>query len=389
MSKVMFFGYATPLELFEKDQSFSSNNYRQTFNFSHAFLNFLLQKELDVVNVAFSPVIIKINRLIRCFRFSPANVLMIEPIRFIYFFVKSIYKLCLNRPSLVFVHGLYLPVLVAVIVYSFFSQVDKRIILTDKVNLGDHPSISGYFRLVNNSLIRFFVSFFDSSVSLTKPLSDLYLPNKGSFVFPGFFPTHIFDQRIHNFQENIRSKLGRLGFDEFRVYRFFGIKNIHLVYSGGLEKAYGVLDFYSIFKKLAPKNVILSICGSGPLEKFFTHESSINPNFYFLGQLNGCDLFSLYENTTAFVNPRPVDLELTSYSSPSKIFEYACFDKPIMTTKLPGLETHIPDFLVFFDDDLDFTKFLNNVNHYVNRRNIDNLTSINKLYAGIDFPNLN
>ncbi len=140
-------------------------------------------------------------------------------------------------------------------------------------------------------------------------------------------------------------------------------KNQVIMYAGALRVQYGLKNLVEGFMTYKNDNARLWIFGagdySGELERF----SQIDNRIVFGGEI---PLKKAVENeieATVLVNARPVGMEFTKYSFPSKNMEYMVSGTPILTTKLPGMPQEYYDYIYTIDGDTadDVTKALEKV----------------------------
>ena len=351
MRNFIFLGFACSEEEFENSQKYQKVNFRQTYNFSHALLAFIRSKGYKVINDSYVPGQHSWKNFInRNCNDEHSNIyssfLFLKEILIVFNVTKNIFRF---KPTSIFVHGLYVPFLLPCALMKVFFKYSLTIVLTDKVNLSSKKPINLFLRKLNQSLIFFLLKSFQSSISLSRGLSDIYLPNKPSLIVPGFIPSELLSKNEYN--QSIM--------DEKR--------KINITYSGALEQSYGILDFYKAFKLSSNNEIVLNVCGSGALNAFFLEESKVNDHLSYYGFLDREELDSLYKKTDVFINPRKIDNELVFFSSPSKIFEYLCFNKPVYTTNLPTIEDPFSKLFYFFNGDTvsDYVEFLDSLDKHL------------------------
>lgn len=113
------------------------------------------------------------------------------------------------------------------------------------------------------------------------------------------------------------------------------------LFAGTLNKYNCIYELITLFKNNPSLN--LRICGTGPLQQDVIYASSNSPNIEYLGNLNNQELENLYDKTDCFVCFRKTDNLINSISFPSKIVEYARYDKPIFINLFsPELDKYCP-----------------------------------------------
>lgn len=118
-----------------------------------------------------------------------------------------------------------------------------------------------------------------------------------------------------------------------------------ILYTGTLDRRYGILDLLKAFTIISKDNYRLWICGEGEgkknVERFAEKDSRIN----YFGQIPTEKVLELQKRATILVNPRKNDSEYTKYSFPSKTMEYLASGTPTVMYKLDGVpEEYYPYF---------------------------------------------
>ncbi|MFC4354211.1 glycosyltransferase [Chryseomicrobium palamuruense] len=122
-----------------------------------------------------------------------------------------------------------------------------------------------------------------------------------------------------------------------------GIKTV--LYSGGLNEKYGVVDLVKAFEKLPANNYRLIICGSGEAEEVIRRACKRDKRIIFKGLLKRDEVLQLQKSSTILVNPRPNNEEYTKYSFPSKIMEYMSSGTPVIAFMLDGMPKEYGDYI--------------------------------------------
>lgn len=122
-----------------------------------------------------------------------------------------------------------------------------------------------------------------------------------------------------------------------------------LMYAGGLEKQYGIMELCLGFNDICKTNEELHIYGDGELRNELTKLCKKTQNVYYHGVLPVEEIVREELNATILVNPRPSDGEYTKYSFPSKTMEYMVSGTPVIMCKLAGLPREYYKYLYFFE----------------------------------------
>ncbi len=127
----------------------------------------------------------------------------------------------------------------------------------------------------------------------------------------------------------------------------------YILYTGTLNKAYGIMHLLDAFALIQDSEVELWICGTGEAESDIILRSQSDKRIKYLGFQMKEAVLNLQANATALVNPRTTAGEYTKYSFPSKTIEYLASGVPVVMHKLPGIPAEYDNYIVFAEDDSD------------------------------------
>jgi hypothetical protein len=148
-----------------------------------------------------------------------------------------------------------------------------------------------------------------------------------------------------------------------------------LLFNGSFTKWTGIENFAVDFARINFPGFILKITGRG--ESDVINKLTLeNKNIILPGFLNDSDLHLERQNAFAFVNPRPVDIEMGERNFPSKILEYLAYCKPILSTKTSSLSPCYDDLLFYYSEKNIISLRENLEKLFLLSLNIDNLISL-------------
>lgn len=124
-----------------------------------------------------------------------------------------------------------------------------------------------------------------------------------------------------------------------------------VLYTGGLNEKYGVINLVDSFMQLPDENFRLVLCGSGDAEEYIKKISKRDNRILFYGLIKREEVLKLQKNATVLVNPRTNNEEYTKYSFPSKIMEYMSSGTPVIGYKLDGIEDEYFNYMYTVEDD--------------------------------------
>lgn len=145
--------------------------------------------------------------------------------------------------------------------------------------------------------------------------------------------------------------------DDNKIQKFIDVREednnsdeISIVYTGTLNKKFGILNLVEAFHDLDYPNVRLKICGRGDAEEAIKEFMEIDSRILYLGQLSNEEAITLQKNSTMLVNPRQNNEDFTKYSFPIKTMEYLLAAKPVIAYKLEGIPKDYDDYIFYIED---------------------------------------
>lgn len=150
----------------------------------------------------------------------------------------------------------------------------------------------------------------DGFVLLTESMAD-YLNIKKPYVVIEGICEEASSERLEKFPENV------------------------VLYAGGLEKDYGVIDLCEAFCDI--EGAELWLYGKGRCLDEIVAFSEKYPNIKYKGVAKNDEILALEKKATLLVNPRNPIGEFTKYSFPSKNMEYMSSGTPVLCYMLPGM----------------------------------------------------
>ena len=124
-----------------------------------------------------------------------------------------------------------------------------------------------------------------------------------------------------------------------------------LLYSGNLDKRYGIMDLVKAFVSIPNKNYRLWICGFGDTASTISEYASKDNRIVFYGALPREKVLGLQTKATLLVNPRHSFEVYTKYSFPSKTMEYMASGTPTLMNRLECIPDDYNPFLFYFGDE--------------------------------------
>lgn len=125
----------------------------------------------------------------------------------------------------------------------------------------------------------------------------------------------------------------------------------YILYTGTLNRAFGIESLLNAFDKIQDEKIELWICGVGDAESDVIKRAKGNQRIKYLGFQTKQDVLRLQSEALILVNPRTSEGEYTKYSFPSKTIEYMASGVPVVMHHLAGIPEEYDDYIVFAKDD--------------------------------------
>ena len=109
------------------------------------------------------------------------------------------------------------------------------------------------------------------------------------------------------------------------------------LYTGNLNRKYGVMTMAKGFLRAKVPNSVLYICGKGDTREALEELAKDHDNIVFCGEVLSEEAVRMQKEADLLINPRPSSPEYTKYSFPSKIMEYMASGTCVLMTDLPGV----------------------------------------------------
>lgn len=123
-----------------------------------------------------------------------------------------------------------------------------------------------------------------------------------------------------------------------------------IMYSGSLNRAYGIGNLLESFRLLTDTELELWLCGSGDMESEIKQHAEKDPRIKFYGSLPNREVMLMQRRALLLVNPRSNDLEFTRYSFPSKNLEYMSSGRPVLLCRMDGIPDEYYDYVLTSDN---------------------------------------
>lgn len=243
---------------------------------------------------------------------------------FIYSFIYTMIECCKERKNVVICDVLNISVSAGALLAAKILNRNSIGIVTDlPIYLSNKKNLKVK---INDSFINMFKSYIFLTDEMNKVINK---KNKPYTVIEGQV-----DIKMANLENNIKDKY------EKKI----------CMYTGGLQKIYGIKYLVEGFIRAKIDNSELHIFGSGDYEDELIEICRQEKNIKYFGVAMNNYVVKEQIKATLLINPRPTEEEYTKYSFPSKNMEYMVSGTPTLTTKLPGMPKEYNDYVYLIDE---------------------------------------
>lgn len=123
-----------------------------------------------------------------------------------------------------------------------------------------------------------------------------------------------------------------------------------LLYTGKIEKWFGLEDLLKAFTIIKGIDYQLWLCGPGDIEMIHRYSDN-DSRIIYKGCLSHKEVLFLQKQATILINPRHSADEFTLYSFPSKTMEYMASGTPTLMSRLKSLPEDYYPYLFFFENE--------------------------------------
>lgn len=126
-------------------------------------------------------------------------------------------------------------------------------------------------------------------------------------------------------------------------------KNKAVVYAGGIEEKYGLIELVKAFMKTQEPDWSLELFGSGSCVNTISELAKSDSRIHLRGTVSNADVIEEQRHAEILINPRNDKNEFTKYSFPSKVIEYMSSGTPMIGYKLSGMPDEYTNFFYEID----------------------------------------
>lgn len=271
------------------------------------------------------------------FTIGHVNLNLVKHIsRFVKALSISLYVLSKRKKTSYICHGVHSPYLLVLSILRFFGA-KTFVILTDPpgVILKDDSMFSRILKRIDTTLVNLMLRNHAGYLLLSDRFLDKFnIHGRPYICFPGFAPSANNNQDLSS--ESSDSKA-------------LQVKSLRVVYCGSLSFRYGIEELLKAFARSDMEEFDLYLIGKGEATELVEKYSSTFSNIYYIGFMRGPELDANIKKADLLINPRPSQLETSTYSFPSKLLEYLSTGIPVLTTRLPSIPDELKDFFHYIE----------------------------------------
>lgn len=247
----------------------------------------------------------------------------------LYYSIKKYYKV--KNKGGVIVYSVHVPFMMIGYIISRIYNVNYIAIWTDPPSMKYEREsfLKSKFRNAEFFISKILMKKASKVIALTKYLAEDFAANKPYLVIEG-----IIDERDINL--NIKQN------EELDI--------IKVVYTGSLEKRYGIKNIVEGFRLISDNYIILEIYGRGDYEEELKKVCSENKKIRYKGFVPNDEILAIQREADFLINARSAEDQYVKYSFPSKTLEYMLSGTPLITTMLPGIPEDYKDYVLVLND---------------------------------------
>ena len=233
----------------------------------------------------------------------------------------------------IIVYAMYLPHIMPIWLASRFTDIKTIMIVPDLpeyMNFGSHGKLDFWLRNINVRIAHRIAAGFDGLVFFSKNMTEKIDCHKLHWT--------VIEGCVDVTLEN----------PDVSAVPTSGTRAI--MYSGSLERVYGVANLITAFRQITDSRLELWLCGSGEMELQIRHHTEQDSRIKFFGSLPNREVLAMQRRAMLLVNPRNNDQEFTRYSFPSKNLEYMSSGRPVLLCRMDGIPEEYYDYVLAADN---------------------------------------
>ncbi|CAE6910890.1 Glycos_transf_1 domain-containing protein [Pseudomonas marincola] len=217
--------------------------------------------------------------------------------------------------AIVVCYSMHLPFLLACLVAKCISRKFHFCIIVPDLPeyMAVRKGFSSFMHKILSIASYSIVARADSVVAITRPMLNKLTQTRLAVVIEG-----IADERFLAKKVDLR-------------------KDKYFLYSGTLDRRYGIRNLIDSYLRSGVLSHELYICGDGDDRSYVEHHARLNHRVKYFGQLDRDIVLDMQLGACLLINPRDNESDYTKYSFPSKVIEYMSSGVPLLMYRLDGV----------------------------------------------------
>lgn len=246
-------------------------------------------------------------------------------------------ELTLNDLNIFFIYAMTSPLMLIAPFIKRYIKREKYAIclivpdLPEFMNMTKQSKLRKILSIINKNLIYKCMRYIDKYVLFAEPMAEYLKLNKNQYI--------VIEGMVNlkrNSKKNCTTSLE---------------KQNYIMYAGGMNKKYGVLNLANAFSEIKNSNIELWLYGNGDAVEEIKNLSLKDKRIKYKGIVNNEEILIAEQNAKLLINPRPTNEEYTKYSFPSKNMEYMLSGTPLLTTKLPSMPKEYKKYIYIIENE--------------------------------------
>ncbi|MBA4310811.1 MAG: hypothetical protein C0425_10830 [Chlorobiaceae bacterium] len=258
-----------------------------------------------------------------------------------------------NKAGII-VYSVHIPYMIVGLMISKIYKIPLISIWTDPpaVVRENESYFKKKIRIIELKIAKYLMKKSSKVISLTKYLARDFAPNIPYLVIEGIInieEANEWDVKITNKPRTVTK----------------------FIYTGSLEKKYGIQNIVESFEILNRDDILLEIYGRGDFENDLISRIKGNKNIIYKGYVFREEILKIQRGADYLINARNSKDEFVKYSFPSKTLEYMLSGTPLITTMLPGIPDEYREYVILIENNRPET-IANKINEILNSQNLKN-----------------
>lgn len=229
----------------------------------------------------------------------------------------------------VIVYSVHVPFMLTGYLISKIYKIDYIAIWTDPPSVSNEKEsfMKSKLRKVELNISKYLMNKATKVIALTKYLAEDFAPGKPYLVIEGI----VDEEDIGSNTNSINDK---------------NLDLIKVVYTGSLEKRYGIKNIVEGFILNKNDDIVLEIYGRGDYENELKKVCDTNQKIRYKGFVSNTEILKVQREADFLINARSAEDEYVKYSFSSKTLEYMLSGTPLITTMLPGIPDEYREYII-------------------------------------------